>query len=61
MTDRRVFKEELFGKVQLCLSHPDRFVQDRNTWSIDEQFLWGPALLISPVMKLVSFFLTIYY
>ncbi|NWH94755.1 MGA protein, partial [Aegithalos caudatus] len=28
------------------------FVQDRNTWDIDEQFLWGPALLISPVMKL---------
>ncbi|XP_039930494.1 sucrase-isomaltase, intestinal isoform X1 [Hirundo rustica] len=27
------------------------FVQDRNTWDIDEQFLWGPALLISPVMK----------
>ncbi|NWV96371.1 MGA protein, partial [Machaerirhynchus nigripectus] len=26
------------------------FVQDRNTWDIDEQFLWGPALLISPVM-----------
>ncbi|XP_066182529.1 sucrase-isomaltase, intestinal [Sylvia atricapilla] len=28
------------------------FVQDRNTWDIDEQFLWGPALLISPVMRL---------
>ncbi|NXR53911.1 MGA protein, partial [Hippolais icterina] len=27
------------------------FVQDRTTWDIDEQFLWGPALLISPVMK----------
>ncbi|NXO44120.1 MGA protein, partial [Locustella ochotensis] len=27
------------------------FVQDRNTWDIDEQFLWGPALLISPVLK----------
>ncbi|NXB27553.1 MGA protein, partial [Eulacestoma nigropectus] len=28
------------------------FVEDRNTWDIYEQFLWGPALLISPVMKL---------
>ncbi|NXO84264.1 MGA protein, partial [Sitta europaea] len=27
------------------------FVEDRNTWDIDEQFLWGPALLISPVLK----------
>ncbi|NWT12138.1 MGA protein, partial [Vireo altiloquus] len=27
------------------------FVEDRRTWDIDEQFLWGPALLISPVMK----------
>uniref|UniRef100_A0A8C0U292 alpha-glucosidase n=1 Tax=Cyanistes caeruleus TaxID=156563 RepID=A0A8C0U292_CYACU len=24
------------------------FVEDRKTWDIDEQFLWGPALLISP-------------
>ncbi|NWW15789.1 MGA protein, partial [Falcunculus frontatus] len=27
------------------------FVEDRTTWDIDAQFLWGPALLISPVMK----------
>ncbi|NWT71349.1 MGA protein, partial [Prunella himalayana] len=27
------------------------FVGDNTTWDIDEQFLWGPALLISPVMK----------
>uniref|UniRef100_A0A8C0F366 alpha-glucosidase n=1 Tax=Bubo bubo TaxID=30461 RepID=A0A8C0F366_BUBBB len=27
------------------------FVQDRTTWEIYEQFLWGPALLISPVMQ----------
>ncbi|XP_068261886.1 sucrase-isomaltase, intestinal isoform X1 [Nyctibius grandis] len=26
------------------------FVEDRTTWEIYEQFLWGPALLISPVM-----------
>ncbi|NXA12159.1 MGA protein, partial [Sapayoa aenigma] len=27
------------------------FVEDRNTWDVYEQFLWGPALLISPVMS----------
>ncbi|NXB49444.1 MGA protein, partial [Leucopsar rothschildi] len=27
------------------------FVEDRETWDMDEQFLWGPALLISPVLK----------
>ncbi|XP_030898548.2 sucrase-isomaltase, intestinal [Melopsittacus undulatus] len=27
------------------------FVEDRATWDIHEQFLWGPALLISPVMQ----------
>ncbi|KFP72226.1 Maltase-glucoamylase, intestinal, partial [Acanthisitta chloris] len=26
------------------------FVEDNKTWEIYEQFLWGPALLISPVM-----------
>ncbi|XP_068879916.1 sucrase-isomaltase, intestinal [Aphelocoma coerulescens] len=26
------------------------FVEDRTTWDIDQQFLWGPALLISPVL-----------
>ncbi|KAL4647067.1 sucrase-isomaltase, intestinal [Arapaima gigas] len=27
------------------------FVMDRITWSIDQQFLWGPALLIVPVLE----------
>nr|XP_034988351.1 sucrase-isomaltase, intestinal [Zootoca vivipara]XP_034988352.1 sucrase-isomaltase, intestinal [Zootoca vivipara] len=26
------------------------FTDDRTTWDIDRQFLWGPALLISPVL-----------
>eukprot|EP00794_Sanderia_malayensis_P005372 gene5372-6044_t len=26
------------------------FIQDKATWSIDRQFLWGSALLISPVL-----------
>ncbi|XP_050163983.1 sucrase-isomaltase, intestinal [Myiozetetes cayanensis] len=27
------------------------FVEDKNTWDVYEQFLWGPALLISPVLQ----------
>ncbi|XP_065700522.1 sucrase-isomaltase, intestinal [Patagioenas fasciata] len=27
------------------------FVEDRTTWEVYEQFLWGPGLLISPVMQ----------
>ncbi|XP_027541663.1 sucrase-isomaltase, intestinal [Neopelma chrysocephalum] len=27
------------------------FVTDRRTWDIHEQFLWGPALLITPVLQ----------
>lgn len=30
-----------------------RFVEDRTTWEIYRQFLWGPALLISPVLDQV--------
>ncbi|XP_051801835.1 LOW QUALITY PROTEIN: sucrase-isomaltase, intestinal-like [Acanthochromis polyacanthus] len=26
------------------------FVEDRNTWDVHRQFLWGPALLITPVL-----------
>ena len=29
------------------------FVNDRQTWTIDEQFMWGPALLISPLLRKV--------
>jgi len=27
------------------------FADDKNTWEIDRQFLWGPSLLISPVLE----------
>lgn len=27
------------------------FVSDKNTWDVYRQFLWGPALLISPVLE----------
>lgn len=30
----------------------NRYPQDFRTRSIDKQFLWGPALLISPVLEL---------
>lgn len=32
----------------------DRFADDKNTWEIDRQFLWGPSLLISPVLEEVK-------
>lgn len=31
----------------------DRFMEDEETHTIDHQFLWGPALLISPVLEQV--------
>jgi len=31
-----------------------RFYSDEATWDIDQQFLWGPALLITPVMDPVG-------
>ena len=31
-----------------------RFSTDANTWDIDRQFLWGAALLISPILDEVK-------
>lgn len=33
------------------------FPEDKATYAIDDQFLWGPALMILPVLE-VSFFLS---
>lgn len=35
---------------------PCRFTVDSATWTIDKQFLWGSALLISPALEEVSDF-----
>lgn len=32
-----------------------RFTDDNITWDIDQQFMLGPAILISPVLQSVSF------
>jgi len=32
----------------------DEFPTDSITWAIDEQFMWGSALLISPVVEEVN-------
>ncbi|XP_028402531.1 maltase-glucoamylase, intestinal-like [Dendronephthya gigantea] len=29
----------------------NEFTSDKKTWTIDKQFLWGPALLVSPAME----------
>ena len=34
-----------------------RFTSDSATWNIDRQFLWGPALLISPALEKVGILL----
>ena len=39
-----------YNDFMLFLSYL-RFPNDPATYDIDKQFLWGPALLISPVLK----------
>lgn len=39
--------------VNIIIVH--RFYEDTNSWIEDTQFLWGPSLLITPVLKQVSF------
>lgn len=36
--------------VVICKTDLHRFPTDSNTFDISFQFLWGPALLISPVV-----------
>ncbi|XP_025725600.2 LOW QUALITY PROTEIN: sucrase-isomaltase, intestinal [Callorhinus ursinus] len=44
------YKAHMFGEtVARPVLH--EFYEDMNTWSEDTQFLWGPALLITPVLK----------
>lgn len=33
-----------------------RFVKDKDTWDIHKQFLWGPALLITPALDPVCLY-----
>ena len=42
-----------------CAFCASRFPDDANTWAIDRQLLWGSALLISPVLEEVFFFVLI--
>nr|XP_042130484.1 putative maltase-glucoamylase-like protein FLJ16351 [Peromyscus maniculatus bairdii] len=37
------------------------FTDDNNTWDIDQQFMLGPALLISPVLKSNTFEISAYF
>ena len=38
-----------------CVVALFRFKTDINTYDVDRQFLWGPALLITPVIEEVRF------
>lgn len=47
-------------KLIFCLCNVNtviilRFYEDTNSWIEDTQFLWGPSLLITPVLKQVGF------
>ena len=39
---------------EIIIGFIDRFADDKVTWEIDRQFLWGPSLLISPVLEEVK-------
>ena len=47
-------------KLLLYPSHLPRFYSDEVTWTIDMQFLWGPGLLISPVLDPVGLTLLVF-
>ena len=40
--------------VKKLIFFNDRFADDKDTWEIDRQFLWGQSLLISPVLEEVK-------
>jgi len=35
----------------VCILNVNRFTDDKQTYDIDTQFLWGSALMINPVLK----------
>ncbi|XP_069927492.1 probable maltase-glucoamylase 2 isoform X2 [Oryctolagus cuniculus] len=37
------------------------FTNDSTTWDIDQQFMWGPAILISPVLESNTFAIRAYF
>ena len=39
------------GVENLCIFSSSRFHDDPMTLEIERQFMWGPALLISPVLE----------
>jgi maltase-glucoamylase len=37
------------------------FTSDKSTWSIDRQFLWGPSLMIAPVLEQDATIVNVYF
>lgn len=64
-----VWFEDLWGALfsfafefhMLSLIFKFRFPEDRNTYSIDRQFLWGRSLLITPVLEPGASSVTAYF
>lgn len=46
--------QEALARISMNLSLISRFYEDSNTWDVHQQFLWGPGLLITPVLDEVS-------
>uniref|UniRef100_A0A8D8XLI2 Lysosomal alpha-glucosidase n=1 Tax=Cacopsylla melanoneura TaxID=428564 RepID=A0A8D8XLI2_9HEMI len=44
------YRASLFGET-VARSLLFEFPRDSNTWTVDSQFLWGPALLIAPALE----------
>lgn len=58
------FKHTVFSKdkinIWLIVFSLFRFYSDEATWAIDRQFMWGPGLLITPVLDAVCLILLAY-
>lgn len=49
------------GELDLYFSPSSlRFPNDRETWNLDRQFLWGSSVLVSPVLEEGASFLNLY-
>ena len=46
--------QDALVQLSVTISLVSRFYEDSNTWDVYQQFLWGPGLLITPVLDEVS-------
>lgn len=46
--------QEALAQISVNVSLISRFYGDSSTWDVHQQFLWGPGLLITPVLEEAS-------